>query len=286
MIFRWLLKILDWLKKRFSCKKYSGKMSLQQLTYQEANKYFGPDSSVKYLYHYTTIEALINGIIAPMPKEGEEICIRATHNQYMNDPSEFQIGVALLKEISTKLEQKEADIRPINELFEEYRKNFYFLCFSEQADSLPMWNMYGANGQGIALKFKRFEQTVNNEWLVKCEYEKNNVAPRFAKLMQENQTAAITYLALMPFILKHPAYSHEEETRFVGAFPHLPTKYRYKNGLPIPYKVIVAEKEILESIVIGPAANQDAVEQSLRKFLDDHNLNQVTIERSQIPYRL
>ena len=51
MIFRWLLKILDWLKKRFPCKKYSGKMSLQQLTYQEANKYFGPDSSVKYLYH-------------------------------------------------------------------------------------------------------------------------------------------------------------------------------------------------------------------------------------------
>lgn len=260
-------------------------MSLQQLTYQDANKYFGPDSSIKHLYHYTTIEALINGIIAPNPKEGEEICIRATHNQYMNDPSEFQWGVSLLEKMYAELEKKGSDVHPIRGLFDSYKKTFYFLCFSEQADSLPMWNMYGANGHGIALKFKRFEQTVNNEWLVKCEYDKNNVAPRFAKLMQENQIAAITYLALMPFILKHPAYSHEEETRFVGVFPHLPTKYRYKNGLAIPYKVIVAEKEILESVVIGPAANQDAVEQSLRKFLDDHYFNHVTIKRSQIPYR-
>ena len=93
------------------------------------------------------------------------------------------------------------------------------------------------------------------------------------------------YLALMPFVLKHDAYSHEKETRFVGAFPYIPTKYRYKNGLAIPYKEIVAEKEVLESIVIGPAANQDAVEKSLRAFLDDHKFNHVTIERSTIPYR-
>ena len=42
-----------WLRRLFSCKK---KMALQQLSYQEANKFFGPDSSVKYLYHYTTVE--------------------------------------------------------------------------------------------------------------------------------------------------------------------------------------------------------------------------------------
>lgn len=260
-------------------------MSFLPLTYQEANKYFGPDSSVVYLYHYTTIEALVNGIIAPNPKKGEEICFRATHNQYMNDPSEFQEGVTLLKEVSAKLGQEGVDIQPLNEIFEAYKKNFYFLCLSEQPDCLPMWSMYGGNGHGIVLKFRRFEQTVNNEWLVKCEYDKSSLIPRVAELMQENQTAGVTYIALIPFILKHPAYSHEEETRFVGAFPYLPTKYRYKNDLAIPYKEILAEKDILESIIIGPAANQDAVEKSLRKFLDDHHFNHVTIERSRIPYR-
>ena len=155
-------------------------MTSQHLSNEEANRLFGPDSSVNYLYHYTTIEALVNGIIAPSPRNGEEICIRATHNQYMNDPSEFRWGVSLLEKIFAELEKNGVDIQSIKDLFEGYKKNFYFLCFSEQADSLPMWNMYGGNGHGVALKFGKFQQTEQNEWLVKCEYNWNNVLPRYS----------------------------------------------------------------------------------------------------------
>lgn len=260
-------------------------MYFRQLTYQEANKYFGPDNSVKYLYHYTTIDALVNGIIVPSPKNGEEICLRATHNQYMNDPLEFQWGVSLLENISAELEKKGIDIKQVKDFFEGYKKNFYFLCFSEQSDCLPMWTMYGGNGHGVSLKFGKFQQTEQNEWLVKCEYDLNKILPRYSELLQVNQIAAFTYLALTPFMLKHVAYSYEKETRFVGTFPYILTKYRYKNGLAIPYKEIVAEKDVLESIVIGPAADQDTIEKSLRKFLDDHKFNHVMIERSRIPYR-
>ncbi len=272
-----------WLRRLFSCKK---KMALQQLSYQEANKFFGPDSSVKYLYHYTTVEALVNGIIVKSPHKGEEIGLWATHNQYMNDPKEFQWGVSLLDKICNEIEKQYGlDVHISKDVFENYKQKFFFTCFSEQADCLPMWNMYGGNCHGVALKFNRFQQTMNDEWLIKCEYEWTNIVPRFLELQKESQVAALTYLALMPFILKHGAYSHEKETRYVGAFPYLPTKYRYRNGLAIPYKEIVGDKDVLASIVVGPAANQDEVEQSLRGFLDDNGFGHVTIERSQIPYR-
>ena len=275
-----------WFCKLFSRLKSKSNMTIPQLSYQEANKFFGPNSSVKYLYHYTTLEAFVNGIIVKSPKKGEEIGLWATHNQYMNDPTEFKSGVELLDAIINALEEKGAtDVQSVRDKLENYKERFFFVCFSEQNDSLPMWNMYGGNGHGVALKFKRFQQTIAGEWIVKCEYDKSKIGTRFAELKTQSLSAAITYLSLMPFILKDSAYSHETETRFVGDFPSIPTKYRYKNGLAIPYKEIFAEKELLESVVVGPAANQDEVEQSLRGFLDDNGFGHVTIERSQIPYR-
>jgi hypothetical protein len=261
-------------------------MSISQLSCQDANKFLGPGNSVEYLYHYTTVEALVNGIIVKSPKNGDEICLWATHNQYMNDPTEFRLGVNLLKATIKLLEEKgAADFKDVNSMLEDYKKLFFFVCFSEQKDSLPMWNMYGGNGHGVALKFRRFQQAIDGEWIVKCEYERGNIVHRFSELKEQSLLAAITYLSLMPFILKDSAYSHEKETRFVGGFPGSPTKYRYKNGFAIPYKEIFAEKELLDSIVIGPATNQDEVEQSIRRFLDDNNFQHVKIERSQIPYR-
>ena len=41
----------------------------------------------------------------------------------------------------------------------------------------------------------------------------------------------------------------------------------------------------LEGIIIGPAANREEVKESLRIFLDDNNLQNVTIEFSDVPYR-
>ena len=65
--------------------------------------YFALDETVMYLYHYTTVEALINGIVCTSPQNGEELCLRATHNQYMNDPTEFEKGMRLLDEMCKKI---------------------------------------------------------------------------------------------------------------------------------------------------------------------------------------
>ena len=45
------------------------------------------------LYHYTSIEALYNGIIQQDCKLGQEICLRATNVLYLNDKEEIKIGM-------------------------------------------------------------------------------------------------------------------------------------------------------------------------------------------------
>ncbi len=254
------------------------------LSGQEVNRYFAPD--VEYLYHYTSIEALINGIIVKKPNKGEELCLRATHNRYMNDPTEFEKGIALLNNLLSISNQLYGiDVKGAENALKLYKSDFYFVCFSEEPDNLPMWNMYGSQGHGVALKFEKFQQEQSNDWIIKCDYLINNVKSRFEELNKISLDVALTYLVLMPFILKNPAYSYEKETRFVGSFKDVETYYRYRDGMAVPYKNVFIDKCILKSIVIGPAANQDEVEYSLRSFLDDNGLSHVVIERSQIPYR-
>lgn len=258
-------------------------MKIELLKGREANKYFAPD--VEHLYHYTSIEALINGIVVKNPNDGEELCLRATHNKYMNDPKEFEVGVDMLKNISLGLENYGVDVKKILDILEGYKDNFYFACFSEDGDSLPMWNMYANNGHGVALKFERFEQECNNEWIVQCEYGTKNTISNFREFLEKDIDVAISYLVLFPFIQKDLAYSHEKETRFVGSLKDVETHYRYSDGMAIPYKNVFIDKSLLKSIVIGPAVNQEEVANSLRKFLDDNNLQHVEIEFSEIPYR-
>ena len=50
-----------------------------------------PDN-LSTLYHYTSIEALLNGIIVNNPSEGKEICLWASNCEYMNDPDEVKTG--------------------------------------------------------------------------------------------------------------------------------------------------------------------------------------------------
>jgi len=87
----------------------------------------------KMIYHYTSIDALVNGII----HSDKEICLWATHCEYLNDPNDTYIGKMLLLE--------NEDIKCIiTDIFPE--KNIlttsYIISFSETEDCLPMWNMY------------------------------------------------------------------------------------------------------------------------------------------------
>lgn len=261
-----------------------------KLEISEINKLYGVEDDVDYLYHYTTVDALVNGIVVKNPKKGEELCLWATNSQYMNDPEELKEGIRILStfysELNKLLNENKFNINQMEDNLELY-KQFYLTSLSKNRDSLPMWNMYGANGHGIALKFtSKMQQVDCDDYIVKCEYDAskliNNLQEKFDR---NNKNKSAMLLFLIPLVLKNSAYSYENEVRIASRYSELITKYRCRNGLVIPYKEIFLEKELLEGIIIGPAANREEVKISLRRFLDDNNLQNVKIEFSDVPYR-
>lgn len=125
------------------------------------------------IYHYTTVDALL-GIL----NEKEKICLWATDYRYLNDPYELTTGTNIAKQLLPDIENT-LRISPKNSISARFTKdnllNFnYFssmiISLSENADSLPMWGMYGKHGKGIGLIFDKEkllssckEQCANNE---------------------------------------------------------------------------------------------------------------------------
>ena len=123
------------------------------------------------LYHYTTVDALI-GMTANMSESNRDLTMWATDIICMNDPKERKIGVDL---INSHLEEIENALNIPNECratllsnndenfkkalingitgIEQFNYNIYVTSFSQSEDSLPMWSMYGKNGNGISLGF-------------------------------------------------------------------------------------------------------------------------------------
>lgn len=91
--------------------------------------------------HYTRIENLKH-LVLPGNSGGK---LRMSNACYMNDPSE---GQALIKSLASKLPD-------FSDLLDKQSYNIYLSCFTTAIDELPMWAMYGNDGKGCCLLFKR-----------------------------------------------------------------------------------------------------------------------------------
>ena len=123
------------------------------------------------LYHYTTIEALYNGILRKEAKVDEEICLRSTSALYLNDPEEIKIGLSFIEKLlygnsGGKILDKQSDVM-------DACSEYFITSFSQDGDSLPMWSMYAANATGIALCFDK--KIINNDSWFKCIYYNDKI---------------------------------------------------------------------------------------------------------------
>ena len=102
--------------------------------------------------HYTKIDNL-KYLILPNKLSGK---LRMYNAEYMNDPSE---GKSLMKFLSnhTTFNYDESDKQ-------EYSK-IYLSCFTTEIDNLPMWSIYGNDGQGCCLVFNEDYFDSTNEEL-------------------------------------------------------------------------------------------------------------------------
>ena len=251
------------------------------------------------LYHYTTIEALFAGILSDKRNDGEEICLWASNCEYMNDPDEIKTGIKFAEEFLTHL--LDDDVLFSEESKNNMLRNTFLLSLSACADELPMWNTYGNGGKGINLEIDLTDYLAQKKhnYLAGTLYSYPNTAKRLSekikklsekaelkKLLNEIQfNAEIELLSsILVMITKNEYYDYENEVRLACMFPDK-VEYRLSKGLIIPYIKVFLPKEKLKSITIGPCADFNLTEKSLRTYLDSIGFEHVQIKQSVINYR-
>lgn len=248
--------------------------------------FMSADEDVDTFYHYTTIDALINGIIRENATKGKEVCFRASHSRFVNDPEEIIKGARLIAHVMEERDSSKSYEDYLANILQRY-DNLYLISFSENNDSLPMWNTYANKSTGIAIGVERLKSISVTDLVGKCLYGTDTFINRLKMYMDSKKLKLGSYLLIYSFLqmLKNEDFAYENEIRLIGDFKELPTKFREKNGYIIPYKEVFFAKEQIKSITLGPCLNLREAEFSLRQFLDSRGFEHVKIYHSKIPFR-
>ena len=252
----------------------------------------------KELYYYTSTNTLIDGIITEKPEIGKEICLWATRWSHLNDSTENRIGLDLMLEMGTPKEI-------VDQIRANVNKN-HSISLTTQFDFLPMWKMYGDNGNGVMLVFDCEKLIDKYEGRLQyCIYENDDYNKHFINTMsnldfgldfKEIHQIAKEYIIAVIFqlycsIIKNKHFSYEKEVRIVGCGnpyfqnPESTVFYRYSNGKVIPHVKEFLPKNALKKVYLGPLANIELSKDTLKEFLISKNMGHVDVCTSTIPYR-
>ena len=250
------------------------------------NIFISADLNIETFYHYTTIDALVNGITKEDAETGKEICLRATHCRFVNDSEEIKKGAQLISILLEQQDNTKTRKEHFDELMKQY-ENMFLLSFSENEDSLPMWNAYSNNSTGVAIGFNRIQSLSKNDVALKCWYNTKELAKELKYYQHSEKYEIVSYALMkhMPQMLKNAAFEYEKEIRLIGDFKSSRVKFREKNGYIIPYKEVFFAKEQVKTITLGPCQYPENAKFSLRQLLDSRGFEHVKIIQSNIPFR-
>lgn len=290
-----------------------------------------------YIYplsHYTSPEGYM-GIVGD-----DGIHLWFTQYDCVNDASE---GVYILEvykqvcndllhqnKISEEFHKAIIDIRPDNKEvfaydsgdsirgFKSKDTQYYICCFSEENDSLAMWNYYLKNAtyHGYSLEFdwdilsqvSNFDSKKNYKLnFVKVLYEYKSqfevleryVTRCYQSSNEENgveQTRHIleTLLNQCKLVFKNPCFAHEKEIRTIltvaqdktDDFIKKTVLYRTGRGYIIPYiDFTFTEKELLRYVTVAPLKDQELAESTVKSFLNSRGYTQTNVTSSKVPIR-
>lgn len=274
------------------------------------------------LYHYTSIETL-NAILSNLKHEvsgGAEkdsldyykFNMRATHWEFLNDPSENnflfdKLNESIKGDIGPDYNRFEAVISVIRSV----NGQPYIISLSRSRDSLDMWRSYSKDGTGVAIGFRsdvignivkqiKSQANVVNSELLDCRYlsddmlgdEIKEYTPSIVNSLK--RTPIPISWDLIKFILsfikyKHPCYINEREKRIAVFSKPLDNvvKFRTANGINIPYIEVEFPLSSISEIIIGPCANKAQNEESIRMQLEFLTglTRDIEIKFSELPYR-
>lgn len=241
------------------------------------------------LYHYTSVETLYKIL-----KNSEDgfIKLRANYYKNMNDTVECQYFINAISKLLPDQESINLD-RTLHEV------GFpYLISLSEYEDDLPMWNMYGDKGHGVAIGFSRdmlldatsrFQDYGDDKTkalkkrcfckFYKCKYWKEEqVDSEFIKKYNVNETVLKSTneqtqkeICSISYLIKHPSFHYEGESRVVFMLK-CPI---YKRP---DYIELYVRKEALKVIVCGPCVDEGYVKAVISGLFGGH------VKRSEIPF--
>ena len=291
------------------------------------------------LYHYTTGAGLLGMLKDYDAEKNPNLTIWATHYAYMNDPTEFEFGIEICLPLIKEIEEEDGvpedeKIYPILNGTKELPKywgilefkhweyqgvlNPCMISFSQAKDSLHMWNMYGQNGNGLALCFDMdsMRRSKTNYLFDSCVYIGNDIPNEYKEQikqkirgfyknkydlfremrsspeMNEKYKIGLTF-RVAPFIyagvasyLKHEAYKDEQEFRML-VNERANFRFRERNGEIIPYREEKIPFEALQYILIGPTRDFKRTRNSILLLLGQKGIpwSPDKIIQSNVPYR-
>ncbi len=189
----------------------------------------------------------------------------------------------------------------------------YLCCFSEDKDSLAMWNYYTKSNQysgysiGVfsdqladvidecSIQLKRviyddnIKKNILDKLLIPCAKE----YPSKDKHIQQGMIRFIKVkLEEFQYVFKNSCFAHEKEIRAILYVPRdfkgndvVSSKfYRNNNGIITPYVELTREL-VVTDLVVGPLTEIEVAQRNLKEFLTDSGQNGVKIIESKVPIR-
>jgi hypothetical protein len=260
---QWALHYSAFLRYTAACRPYPTQYNSRMATQDDI-----------YLYHYTTVDALVNIV--------EKQQLWATNILYLNDAAEYHLAVDQAKGILKAEIEHESDVtlrarlEAVAKSLEEQRlgaimdPSCFACCFSGEEDDLNQWRCYCRNG-GVAIGFRRddLQDIANNQGLglapqlVRCIYEENEQREVIRKCVTQaveevpggtfgasmspeevdKYRAGLLLCILGGQPIKHKDFSTEKEWRFIarpdpGMAQDERLGLRSRNGLVVPYWII------------------------------------------------
>lgn len=251
------------------------------------------------VYHYTSLETFYHIIDQA---SNNDITLRATNVDYLNDHTEHLIAIKLLKQKLIEYD-KSLDLgnsKGFVELLNDKRMSFfrrkdfegmypYIISFSECWDNLPMWNTYANKSNGVALGFSKTKLSDLNDTyrFDKCIYDSTDYEKFLSQKIETLYERTIINSYSIEFdggldsdiledhhyylpILKNEGFEYEKEYRLI--VPHTfndteDLKFQPSDGLLKPYKEILIPFDYLTEIVLAPGLNLEKIKSPLALFL-------------------
>jgi hypothetical protein len=274
--------------------------TLMRLIDPALQKQFAEDGFPDTMCHYTDFWGL-KGIL-------ETGALWATYAQTLNDDSEIDYGVNVVKEYVKRFPDTNIASRLLATI-DGMNERTFACCFCERSSLLSMWIGYAKRGGGYCLEFKGNDGLLASSFppfpnrlpfkmsygavLPKAVEQMLEYACEFARQGEIETIVSSSWIKKLALRFKHPAFMHEEERRIVIPDPPVSAmRFRAGDADVKPYIELhpVARDGSrnlpLKRIIFGPTLRQDKViTEAIGLMLERYGYSGIPVEPCGIPYR-